>query len=192
MISWQLFAFLILALSSVTLSQNDDEDCPFTNGSCPVTLDNVVDVYFHDIADRRSCQRECQQIGECHFFTMFGVNDDPTDHMKCFLFKTCDTLEPCDECTTGPDYPPIDNCTSENYTCGTELNNIVDVFYFDADDTISCQQQCQMLPTCNFWTQFDETDDPQPHHKCFLFKNCNIHEDCAKCETGPKNLRIVK
>lgn len=101
MISWQTFAFLILALSSVTLSQNDDEDCPFTNGSCPVTLDNVVDVYFHDIADRRSCQRECQQIGECHFFTMFGVNDDPTDHMKCFLFKTCDTLEPCDECTTG-------------------------------------------------------------------------------------------
>lgn len=101
MISWQLFAFLILALSSVTLSQNDDEDCPFSDGSCPVTLDNVVDVYFHDIADRRSCQRECQQIGECKFFTMFGVNDDPTDHMKCFLFKTCDTLEPCDECTTG-------------------------------------------------------------------------------------------
>merc|ERR1711953_925825 len=120
------FCLLILALSSVTLSQNDDEDCPFSDGSCPVTLDNVVDVYFHDIADRRSCQRECQQIGECKFFTMFGVNDDPTDHMKCFLFKTCDTLEPCDECTTGPDYPPIDNCTSENYTCGTELNNIVD------------------------------------------------------------------
>lgn len=215
MISWQLFAFLILALSSVTLSQNDDEDCPFSDGSCPVTLDNVVDVYFHDIADRRSCQRECQQIGECKFFTMFGVNDDPTDHMKCFLFKTCDTLEPCDECTTGmallptlfnflaphlhtknhfsgPDYPPIDNCTSENYTCGTELNNIVDVFYFDAEDTVSCKQQCQMLPTCNFWTQFDETDDPQPHHKCFLFKNCNIHEDCAKCETGTKNRRIFK
>merc|ERR1712045_721245 len=87
MISWQLFAFLILALSSVTLSQNDDEDCPFSDGSCPVTLDNVVDVYFHDIADRRSCQRECQQIGECKFFTMFGVNDDPTDHMKCFCSR---------------------------------------------------------------------------------------------------------
>ena len=98
--SWQIFALVILSLFSVTLSQ-DQDDCPFGPGICPVNLDNVVDVYFHDIADRRSCQRECQQIGECKFFTMFGVNDDPTDHMKCFLFKTCDTLEPCDECITG-------------------------------------------------------------------------------------------
>ena len=89
---------LLLSFSSLTLSQ---DDCPFTNGSCPVTLDNVVDVFFHDIADRRSCQRECRTIEDCKFFTMFGVNDNPTDHMKCFLFKTCDYLEPCEDCVTG-------------------------------------------------------------------------------------------
>merc|ERR1712223_1562465 len=83
-----LMVGLILLIGSTTiLSQNDDEDCPFTNGSCPVTLDNVVDVFFHDIADRISCQRECRLIDECKFFTMYGVNDDPTDHMKCLLFK---------------------------------------------------------------------------------------------------------
>ena len=53
------------------------------------------------IADTRSCQRECRMIEDCKFFTMFGVNDDPTDHMKCLLFKTCDPLEACDDCITG-------------------------------------------------------------------------------------------
>merc|ERR1712045_705741 len=162
-----LMVGLILLIGSTTiLSQNDDEDCPFTNGSCPVTLDNVVDVFFHDIADRISCQRECRLIDECKFFTMYGVNDDPTDHMKCLLFKTCDHLEACDDCITGPELPFIDdsNCTNTdgNFTCETALDNVVDVFYFDA------------------------VDIPQPHHKCFLFKECDIHEPCSTCETGSK------
>jgi hypothetical protein len=47
--------------------------------------------------------------------------------------------------------------------------------------------QCTVLNDCNFWTQFDVNDDPRPHHKCFLFKDCNIEEPCKDCETGPKN-----
>ena len=35
--------------------------------------------------------------------------------------------------------PPIENCTSDNYTCGTDRNNIIDVFYFDVADTFSCK-----------------------------------------------------
>merc|ERR1711981_122615 len=125
----------LISCSALTSSQDQDDDCPFTDGSCPVTLDNVVDVFFHDIADRRSCQRECQMIDECKFFTMYGVNDDPTDHMKCLLFKTCDPLEACDDCITGPELPLIDlnNCTipDGNFTCETSLDNVVDVYYFD-------------------------------------------------------------
>ena len=64
-------------------------------------LGNTVDVYFHDVADLRSCQRECNQIADCHFWTMKPDADSPTDHMKCFLFKTCDYLDPCDECISG-------------------------------------------------------------------------------------------
>ena len=67
-------------------------------------LGNTVDVYFHDVADLRSCQRECNQIADCHFWTMKPDADDPTDHMKCFLFKTCDYLDPCDECISGKYY----------------------------------------------------------------------------------------
>ena len=67
----------------------------------PSFLGNTVDVYFHDVADLRSCQRECNQIADCHFWTMKPDADSPTDHMKCFLFKTCDYLDPCDECISG-------------------------------------------------------------------------------------------
>ena len=119
----------------------------------------------------------------------------------------------------GPELPFIDdsNCTNTdgNFTCETELDNVVDVFYFDAADTFSCKDQvcfyynehyeqidisrknhiqllfisnfqCGMLEDCNFWTFFDVFDIPQPHHKCFLFKTCDIHEPCSTCETGSK------
>merc|ERR1712047_160951 len=153
-----MVGLILLAGTTLTLSQTPpkDEDCPFGPGSCPVTLDNVVDVYFHDVDDIRSCQRECRQIEECKFFTMKPESDDPHDHMKCFLFKTCDHLEACEQCITGPELPIID------------------------DD------QCNMLDDCNFWTFFDVPDAPHPHHKCFLFRECNIHEPCKTCETGPK------
>jgi len=184
---------ILLAGTTLTLGKKDDEDCPFGPGSCPVTLDNVVDVYFHDIDDKRSCQRECRQIEECKFFTMKPDPDSPHDHMKCFLFKTCDPMEACDDCITGPDLPLYDpdDCFNDdgNYTCETSLDNVVDVYFFDVEDTFSCKDQCKMLDDCNWYTFFDVPDAPQPHHKCFLFKECNIHEPCKTCETGPKNKR---
>merc|ERR1711997_508547 len=155
-----MVGLILLAGTTLTLSQTPpkDEDCPFGSGSCPVTLDNVVDVYFHDVDDIRSCQRECRQIEECKFFTMKPESDDPHDH-----------------------------CNNDgNYTCETSLDNVVDVYYFDVEDTFSCKDQCNMLDDCNFWTFFDVPDAPQPHHKCFLFRECNIHEPCKTCETGPK------
>ncbi len=59
--SQYIFALVIL-LSGSPLTFSQDDDCPFTNGICPVTLDNVVDVFFHDITDRISCQRECRSV----------------------------------------------------------------------------------------------------------------------------------
>merc|ERR1712241_307671 len=101
-----MVGLILLAGTTLSLAHPDpDDECPFGPGSCPVTLDNVVDVYFHDVDDIRSCQRECRQIEECKFFTMFPESDNPHDHMKCFLFKTCDHLEACDDCMTGPELP---------------------------------------------------------------------------------------
>jgi len=168
---------------------NDSDDCPFGPGTCPVTKDNVVDVFFFDIEDRLSCQKHCVDIPDCHFFTQFGIDQkEPLmPKTKCFLFKTCDELEPCPECQTGPDDPPIYPCLPDNYICGTELDNIVDVFYFDDIDNFSCHHQCTLVHECNFWTHFINEDQ---RHKCFLFKNCHVHEDCTpdECETGPKDM----
>merc|ERR1719412_606135 len=144
---------------------------------------------FFDIEDRLSCQKHCLDIPDCHFFTQFGTDQpEPLQpKTKCFLFKTCDELEPCPECQTGPDHPPIYPCIPDNYICGTELDNIVDVFYFDDIDDFSCHHQCTLVDECNFWTHFV---NEQQRHKCFLFKNCHVHEDCEpdECETGPKNM----
>merc|ERR1712141_625911 len=83
--------------------------------------------------------------------------------------------------------PPKDeDCPFGPGSCPVTLDNVVDVYYFDVEDTFSCKDQCNMLDDCNFWTFFDVQDAPQPHHKCFLFKECNIHEPCKTCETGPK------
>merc|ERR1712168_1598045 len=63
-----IVGLILLAGTTLSLAHPDpDDDCPFGPGSCPVTLDNVVDVYFHDVDDIRSCQRECRQIEECKF-----------------------------------------------------------------------------------------------------------------------------
>lgn len=45
----------------------------------------------------------------------------------------------------GPEVPPIEDCENGNYTCGTELNNIVDVYYFDNQDTFSCKSQVNTI-----------------------------------------------
>jgi len=45
------YGLLICAFIGLSVAQVPTEDCPFTTGSCPVTIDNVVDVYFHDVDD---------------------------------------------------------------------------------------------------------------------------------------------
>merc|ERR1719295_1790165 len=102
-----MVAIAALAFLAPLVSAQDNKNCTFGPGICPVTKENVVDVFYFDVVDDFSCQQHCLDLDECHFFTMYGVKDTPKDHMKCFMFKTCDHLEPCPECTTGPDHPPI-------------------------------------------------------------------------------------
>ena len=92
---------VLLLVASASALGNDTDPCTFGPGICPVTKENVLDVIYFDVADSYSCQAHCKKVNDCHFFTMYGIKDDPKDKMKCFLFKTCDNLEPCDECTTG-------------------------------------------------------------------------------------------
>ena len=49
---------------------------------------------------------------------------------------------------TGPDLPLYDpdNCDHNgNFTCETSLDNVVDIYYFDAADTFSCIDQVSIF-----------------------------------------------
>ena len=97
---WEGFLVTML-VASVTAFGNDTDPCTFGPGICPVTKENVIDIFYFDVADSYSCQEHCLDLKDCHFFTMYGIKDSPLNHMKCFMFRTCDHLEPCEECTTG-------------------------------------------------------------------------------------------
>ena len=65
--------------------------------------------------------------------------------------------------------------------CDMTLNNIVDLYLFDDQDTFSCPNQCTNLDTCNFYTSYIRDGI----HKCFLFKACDNPEECELCDTVP-------
>ena len=96
-----LAAMMLPVDGRLDISGTENSTCQFGPGICPVEIDNVVDVFYFDVADGFSCQEHCMDLEDCKFFSMYGVKDSPKDHMKCFAFKSCDHLDPCDECTTG-------------------------------------------------------------------------------------------
>merc|ERR1712018_160325 len=144
-----LLLFVALAFGSA-LAQ---DDCPFYPGTCPITVDNVVEVSYYDTLDDFSCQADCQTNPLCKYFTMF--NDDFSAHKKCFHFKEC--LEPCADSVTGPESPNIDFCVTKTdkqvfeipvenfsaeakkemgYVCDMTLGNIIDLYMFDDQDVL--------------------------------------------------------
>ena len=52
--------------------------------------------------------------------------------------------------------------------------------YHDVNDIYSCQLNCKTIPSCNYFTMFDDTERNQK--KCFHFAQCG--ESCPECTTG--------
>merc|ERR1711884_244677 len=53
--------------------------------------------------------------------------------------------------------------------------------YHDINDIYSCQLNCKTIPSCNYFTMFDDAGRNQK--KCSHFAQCG--EDCPECTTGP-------
>ncbi len=64
--------------------------------------------------------------------------------------------------------------------------NIVDVHFFDLMDEFSCTIECDAEELCNFHTTYVPAGATQK--KCFLFAGCDAPEDCADCNTVPKEV----
>merc|ERR1712002_77689 len=196
--------YLFVVGLALTVAVGAEGSCPSEIGSCPVDTENVMDVFYFDATDQASCQHQCSLLSSCNNFTIVPAHDDT--HTKCFLFKSCDMMEDCENFVSGGLEPAYYDCSrrvenadrklkmmatadennEDSYTCPTDVENIVAVYYFDVLDEQSCQQQCTAINECNYWTHWKISATPQPHHKCMLFKQCGQHEPCQpNCTNGP-------
>ncbi len=71
--------------------------------------------------------------------------------------------------------------------CPVNVDNVVEVSYFDQADDYSCQKECLDNVECTFVTMFD--DSFSGRKKCFLFRNC-VDPSCPECVTGRIYIRI--
>merc|ERR1711892_1633488 len=103
----RLLIFLCIAIAS-TLSQ----DCSvFQEGACPLSEEFIVGSdRFTDTP--QACQDLCREVAhsDCAFFTHFNT--------ECYLLTTCDTVEACDGCMSGPSNPLLSDC--QETTMGPE------------------------------------------------------------------------
>ena len=54
--------------------------------------------------------------------------------------------------------------------------------WHDVNDIYSCQSNCKTIPSCNYFSMFDDAERNQK--KCFHFAQCG--EDCPECTTGTR------
>merc|ERR1712172_31518 len=102
------------------------EDCSaFKEGACPLEESNIIG-NSGDATNAAECQAMCkfEPTGSCNFFTYLGS--------QCYLLASCDFVEECPDCISGPNSPSFSECpwppmpettigtTMETTTIGTE------------------------------------------------------------------------
>merc|ERR1719348_2412830 len=100
-----------LTILLLTLCSVSAQDCSvFEEGACPLTEENIVgsDRFTENPQD---CQNICRETAhsDCMFFTHFNT--------ECYLLSSCDSVEPCDGCLSGPPNPLLSDC--QDTTIGT-------------------------------------------------------------------------
>jgi len=77
----------------------------------------------------------------------------------------------------------LDDCPFTNDACPVDLDNAIEVFYFDKTDITSCQHKCTLVGDCTYFTMLQDGELT----KCFLFKECDKPEVCNECVSGPQS-----
>ncbi len=102
------------------------------------------------------------------------VNDRYTVQRSIVNILGCFLLDPVDP----------EDCFPVGETCQTTKDNVHDIFYFAVGDNFSCQQKCEDIGACNYWSQFTIETYDTATNKCFLFRDCENTEPCIDCITG--------
>merc|ERR1712018_924269 len=63
-----------------------------------------------------------------------------------------------------------DDCPFFAGICPVTLDNTIGCDYHDVNDIYSCQLNCKTIPSCNYFTMFDDAERNQK--KCFHFAQC--------------------
>jgi len=120
---------LLMKTCSNTRSCVETNDCVFsvsgpslpeiTEACCHQFQDNVACDPKHqieqifDINSDKECQEVCKEKKGCSHWTLFGSS-------VCFLYTDCGLPHSCNYCTSGPGYPPLDQC-KETHAVNTLL-----------------------------------------------------------------------
>merc|ERR1712133_188284 len=120
---------LLMKTCSNTRSCVETQHCVFsvsgpslpeiTEACCHQFQDNVACDPKHqieqifDINSDKECQEVCKEKKGCSHWTLFGSS-------VCFLYTDCGLPHSCNYCTSGPGYPPLDQC-KETHAVNTLL-----------------------------------------------------------------------
>merc|ERR1719260_196736 len=91
--------FLVLKVMQVLVKASDCSE--FHPAACPLSEDNILG-YNNSVPSITDCQDRCGKVSACNFFTHY----DST----CYLLSSCDSLEICQDCISGPPSPPFSSC----------------------------------------------------------------------------------
>ena len=150
--------------------------------ACEIQDDNLVGI-IGNISSIDGCREVCQDDNTtlCNYITYFGPDGSPF-YNDCFVYSTCDTLDPCVDC-----YTEAAVCTQ---FCtapveGAMGDNIVGVIDDVGDGTI-CEDSCKMEEACAIFTYHRPNSSLFPS-TCFLLTALEepiIPCDGDTCVTG--------
>jgi len=176
----QILLLVLLSPSVLSLESTCDE---FKAGAL-CSLEDLSDVIsvISDLSSEVECQSDCSTSHACEFFFYEALKEGGS---RCLLMQRCNTntsscaeTESCSFSVTGPSVPSITEAccdTFEHTAC--ELANLITEI-FDVQGESACQTLCRDVNACKYWTLVDTL--------CFLYTECDHHQPCHSCTSGPK------
>ena len=145
--------------------------------------DNVLGIE-NSISSLEECTGLCQDDDDCKYATFYGQNSFPFSE-TCIMFRSCDDIVDCVDCTT-------EDSTCKEVSCTTSVgvesrigDNLVS-FIPDLEDENECRTQCRNNSDCLFFTYHD-LHDLSFSRACFLLSSLKAPiKTCHNCKTGPK------
>lgn len=128
------------------------------------------------------CRDKCLEVEDCNMFTHFGASSHPFVS-TCILLKSCASLSPCDDCTSGA----VTECTCGiGYECIIDGDNL-EMVVEDVPSEGDCAKQCQDNDQCSVYTYYSSTHPADPN-LCILLSKCGRvwPELCQDCSSGPQ------